>query len=117
MSAPCLPLSGLLALALLPVATRAASLSYTEQMPVQTFAALREVERSQMRIAQKRHFVATFSRADLLHMAEVKKDDKRRLLILEDLVYRTGRNDETRSHAESASRKLASLLFHKAKDE
>jgi hypothetical protein len=56
-SAPCLPLAGLLALALLPVATRAASLSYTEQMPVEAFAALREVERYQMRIAQK-HYLA-----------------------------------------------------------
>ncbi len=198
--------------AITPAVCAGASLSYTEQIPVETFAKMREVERYQLKIAQKHyvngdykialdefdkfltlyekslgaayaqlmwshsqvrlrkvntairdgfqsvidywpnsheaslaaylipksymlmgetekaeksffevinkhphHLVATLASVDLLHMADVKKDDKRRLLILQQLTYKTERNDDTRGHAESASKRLAGIFFHQAK--
>ncbi len=53
------------------------------------------------------HHIATLAKVDLLHLAKVKKDEKKQMLLLADLTYDTERTEANRGHVVNATRELA----------
>jgi tetratricopeptide (TPR) repeat protein len=57
------------------------------------------------------HLVATLSRVDLLDLARIEDDTKRRVTLWKELVFDTARNDANRPYCEGASREYAAFCF------
>ena len=58
--------------------------------------------------------IAVLAKVRILAMAKVAGDDETRLQLLEELTYKTGRNDATGSHCRQASRELADYYLRNA---
>ena len=53
------------------------------------------------------HYIATLAKVNLLHLAKVKKDEKKQMLLLADLTYDTERTEENQKFVVNATRELA----------
>jgi tetratricopeptide (TPR) repeat protein len=58
-----------------------------------------------------KHFVAVLARVDLLDIARVEDDAKRRVALWRELVFQSERTSDARPHCENASRELAVHCF------
>lgn len=61
------------------------------------------------------HYVATLAKVNLLHLAKVKKDEKKRMLLLADLTFDTRRTEANSQHLVNATRELATKQVYAGK--
>ena len=54
-----------------------------------------------------KHHVATLAKVNLLHLARVRKDEKKQMLLLADLTYDTERTEANKNFVVDATRRLA----------
>jgi tetratricopeptide (TPR) repeat protein len=58
------------------------------------------------------HHIATLAKVDLLHLAKVKKDAKKQMLLLAALTYDTKRTEANKTHVVNATRELATRRIY-----